>query len=94
MLPEKLKIVKFTTEVTEESNTMDSTDRETYGCAKIERRETNSWMTICVTPAMLQCSDAEQMSRSPCFGITKDKWIEYASENWPGWDVACVWNKS
>ena len=82
MLPEKLKIVKFTTEVTEEANTMDSHNGETYSCAKIERRKTDSWMTICVT------SDEERI------GITQDEWKEYVSKKWPGWDVACVWNKS
>ena len=72
---------------------MNASDRETYSCAKIERRETDSWMTISVTPPTLQRSDAEQMSQSPCLGITKDEWIEYTAEKWPGWEVACVWNK-
>jgi len=74
LLPAKLKI--------EEANTMDSHNRDTYICAKIERRETDSWMTISVAGVR------------EGVGITQDEWIDYAAKKWPGWEVACVWNKT
>ena len=61
---------------------MEFPDGETYSCAKIERRGTDSWMTIQVST---------DKNRS---GITREEWIEYVSEKWPDWEVACVWNKT
>ena len=67
---------------TKEANTMDPPNRETYSYAKIERRDTDSWMTICVSP------DGKRS------GITQEEWKEYVSSKWPDWEVACVWNKT